>query len=260
MFRSRLRPSLAPGTLLLGLAALLATTQVAVAGGPPYGIPSGVMPWEYYKYQGYKQPRHGSKPRPPQPPAVSRAPTRYTVRVTRLPYKHTADDPNAIVLVAHVPEDASIWIDDEPTRQKGTLRWFESPPVTSGREYSYTIRLVWFEDGQWVSQVHKYPVKAGDIQCIDIIPSDSEAVEKEVAANLGKLSADERKAAEEQRFCAVQDGIRLGAMGAPVQVTLKGQPVFLCCEACLKKAQASPDKTLEKVKGIKAKSTGSPSP
>ena len=257
MFRSPLRPSWAPGALVLGLGALLAGTQLAVAGGPPYGIPSGVMPWEYYKYQGYKKPPHGSKP---QPPTVSRTPTRYTVRVTRLPLMHTADDPNAIVLVAHVPEDASLWIDDEPTRQKGTLRWFESPPVKPGHEYSYTIRLVWYEDGEWVSQVHKYPVKAGDIQCIDIIPSSSEAVDQEVAANLKKLSPDDRKAAEQQRFCAMQDGIRLGAMGAPVKVSLKDQPVFLCCEACLKKAQASPDKTLEKVKAIKAKGTGSSSP
>ena len=52
----------------------------------------------------------------------------------------------------------------------------------------------------------------------------------------------------------------LCAMGTPVKVSLKGQPVFLCCEACLKKAQAKPDKTLEKVKAIKAKGAGSSSP
>jgi hypothetical protein len=121
-------------------------------------------------------------------------------------------------------------------------------------------RAFTYPDGQWVSQDHKYPVKAGDIQCIDIIPSASAAVEKEVAANPEKLSPDERNADEGKRFCAVQDGIRLGAMGTPVKVSLKGQPVFLCCEACLKKAQAKPDKTLEKVKAIKAKGAGSSSP
>jgi uncharacterized protein (TIGR03000 family) len=245
---------------VLGVAALLASTQLALAGGPPYGIPSGVMPWEYYKYQGYKEPPHGYKPRPPQPPTVSQSPTRYTVRVTRLPYKHTADDPNVVVMVAHVPDDASIWFDDAPTRQTGTVRWFESPPLKPGHDYSYTVRVVWHEDGRWVSQVHKYPVKPGDIQCIDIIPSTSEAVEQEVAASLAKLGADDRKAAHEQRFCAVQDGIRLGAMGVPVKVTLKGQPVFLCCEACLKKAQGNPEKTLEKLQGIKAKNTSQSSP
>lgn len=247
------RRLLTAGRLALAAAAVLLAAQVATASGPPYGIPSGVMPWEYHKYQGYKQPPHGSRPSPAKPVAVTRTPTKYTVTVTTLPHKHTADDPNVAVMVAHVPEDAYIWFDDAPTRQKGTLRWFESPPLKPGHKYSYTVRVVWYEDGEWVSQVHQYAVKAGGVHCIDIIPSDSEAVEREVAANLDRLEPGDRKAAQEQRFCAVQEGVRLGAMGVPVKVMVKGQSVYLCCPACDKKAQGEPDRTLEKARKVRAK-------
>jgi hypothetical protein len=42
-------------------------------------------------------------------------------------------------------------------------------------------------------------------------------------------------------------------MGKPVKVLIQGQPVFLCCEACLTRAQNSPERTLEQVKKNQAK-------
>jgi uncharacterized protein (TIGR03000 family) len=176
-----------------------------------------------------------------------------------LPHKNE-EAPEKALIVAHLPEDARIWFEDEPTKQTGTLRQFLSPPLTPGKNYTYTVRVQWPEEGKWVSQVHSFPIHAGGIHCIDVIASQSRAVEKAVAENLAKLDPDDRKAAEEQRFCAVQEGIRLGSMGVPVKVTVKGQTVYLCCSGCEEKAKADPDQTLEKVKKIKAKNTGSSSP
>ena len=70
-------------------------------------------------------------------------------------------------------------------------------------------------------------------------------MEKEVAANLAKLSPADRKAAEAQKTCAVQEGVRLGSMGPPVKVTVKGKEVFLCCAGCRTPALKDPDKTLK---------------
>jgi hypothetical protein len=103
-------------------------------------------------------------------------------------------------------------------------------------------------------------VHAGDVHCIDIIPTESQAVQKDVATNLAKLQSEDRKSAESQRFCAVQEGVRLGSMGVPVKVALNGQTVFLCCEACVKKAESQPARTLEQVKKIRTKNVASPSP
>ena len=45
-------------------------------------------------------------------------------------------------------------------------------------------------------------------------------------------------------------------MGVPVKVEVKGEPVFVCCKSCKKEAEANPDKTLAKVKELRAKSSG----
>jgi hypothetical protein len=41
----------------------------------------------------------------------------------------------------------------------------------------------------------------------------------------------------------------------PVKVVIKGQPVFLCCEACRTRALKNPEQTIAKVKELKAKGT-----
>jgi len=77
--------------------------------------------------------------------------------------------------------------------------------------------------------------------------------EKEIQENLAKLSPEDRKLADQQRFCAVNNDERLGEMGTPFKVMIKDQPVFLCCGGCEKKALKNPDKTLAKVKELKEK-------
>jgi hypothetical protein len=86
-------------------------------------------------------------------------------------------------------------------------------------------------------------------------PQDDEA---EIKANLAQLSPEDRKLAEAQKFCAVENENRLGSMGMPFKVLVQDQPVFLCCKGCAKTAQKNPDQTLAKVKELKAKAAGSP--
>jgi Cu(I)/Ag(I) efflux system membrane fusion protein len=74
----------------------------------------------------------------------------------------------------------------------------------------------------------------------------------DVKAALAKLSPDDRRLAEAQGYCAVQEESRLGSMGVPVKITLKGQPVFLCCRGCIAEAQAHPDQALARVEKLKA--------
>jgi Cu(I)/Ag(I) efflux system membrane fusion protein len=74
----------------------------------------------------------------------------------------------------------------------------------------------------------------------------------EVQANLAKLAPEDRRLAEAQKVCPVLGG-RLGEMGVPVKQMLDGQPVFLCCKGCVKKARKEPEKTLAKVKELLAK-------
>jgi hypothetical protein len=85
-----------------------------------------------------------------------------------------------------------------------------------------------------------------------------QADEAEIAANLAKLGPEERKLAEDQKFCAVLNDSRLGSMGVPVKVVLKDEPVFLCCKGCVKKAQSNPDQTLARAKELRSKTSSPP--
>jgi hypothetical protein len=67
-----------------------------------------------------------------------------------------------------------------------------------------------------------------------------------VASFTPQSSAASARQTNPQVSCPV-DGKSLGVEGAPATVTLKGEPVFVCCPACAKKAQKDPDKYLAKV-------------
>jgi hypothetical protein len=76
--------------------------------------------------------------------------------------------------------------------------------------------------------------------------------EADIKASLAKLSPEDRKLAEAQKFCAVRGkDSRLGSMGPPVKIMLKDEPVFLCCKNCTKKAEEHPDETLARAKEFK---------
>lgn len=81
----------------------------------------------------------------------------------------------------------------------------------------------------------------------------SSTLPPEVVAERAKLSAEDRALVETQEWCVISSDERLGSMGTPIKLTIKGQPVFICCGGCKKKAESDPDKTLAKLEELKAK-------
>ena len=95
---------------------------------------------------------------------------------------------------------------------------------------------------------------AGCVEGVPAVPGASaEKSEKEKA--MARLAPEDRRLAEAQKVCPVT-GEALGEMGTPVKVTVKGQPVFLCCDGCKKKALDNPDKTLAAVEKAKTAPAG----
>jgi uncharacterized protein (TIGR02231 family) len=83
-------------------------------------------------------------------------------------------------------------------------------------------------------------------------PADRDKMKREMA----KLSAEDRKAAETQFFCAIDQDSPLGTMGPILKVMVKGQPVFLCCKGCEAEAKAHPDETLVKLQQLMGRMSG----
>jgi hypothetical protein len=89
-------------------------------------------------------------------------------------------------------------------------------------------------------------------------PAEAQDDEAEITKALAQLSPEDRRLAEAQRWCAVNSESRLGEMDMPHKIMVKGQPVFLCCGGCKKKAEADPDRTLAKVEELKKKAAAAP--
>jgi len=87
---------------------------------------------------------------------------------------------------------------------------------------------------------------------VKVPPKLSAEEEQQITDALAELSEDDRAVAIAQRFCPILPENRLGSMGKPEMIEIAGQPVFLCCEGCKEEALAAPDRTLEKVKQLKA--------
>ena len=85
------------------------------------------------------------------------------------------------------------------------------------------------------------------------VSHQEEPQKEEKTEGLALLSDEDRKLAEEQKYCVVA-GSPLGSMGAPFKVMIEDQPVFLCCQGCEHAALEDPKATLAKVAEYKAQS------
>ncbi len=68
---------------------------------------------------------------------------------------------------------------------------------------------------------------------------------------------DDKQLAAAQGLCPVMPDTKLGEMGEPIKLMVRGrdgkeEPVFVCCKGCKRKVLANPDKTLAKVAELKA--------
>jgi uncharacterized protein (TIGR03000 family) len=79
----------------------------------------------------------------------------------------SADAPPAAIpdqrahVTVTVPPNAQVWFNGTLTTSTGSDRHFDSPPLTSGRQYTYDVRATWNQDGQPVTQEQKVTVTAG---------------------------------------------------------------------------------------------------
>ena len=70
--------------------------------------------------------------------------------------------------------------------------------------------------------------------------------QKEIAAELAKLSPADRELAEKQKVCPVS-GEPLGSMGQPEKITAHGKDLFICCKGCRDEVMNHPEKYLAKL-------------
>lgn len=68
---------------------------------------------------------------------------------------------NRARLNVRVPVDAVVWFEGARTNSTGAERRFQSPELTPGEVYTYTIRARWTQNGQEMTQSRQVDVRAG---------------------------------------------------------------------------------------------------
>jgi uncharacterized protein (TIGR03000 family) len=75
----------------------------------------------------------------------------------------SADQANstAATVRVQVPANAQVWFGDHQTQQTGPNRLFVSPPLQANRDYSYTLRARWMDNGREVDRTRTVKVQPG---------------------------------------------------------------------------------------------------
>jgi len=136
-------------------------------------------------------------------------------------------------------------------RPNNLLRWDVTiEPTMSGEKalainYEFKLELdrqMTISSFQTAGVLASTPQPANPAGPVVLNMSDDERAR--VKAAMAKLSPEDRRLAEAQLFCAVDQDSPLGTMGPIFKEIVKGQPVFLCCKGCVAECRAHPDETL----------------
>jgi uncharacterized protein (TIGR02231 family) len=171
----------------------------------------------------------------------------------RLP--HAENDAVGVSIMKTTPELSTDAIYLREQRPKNLLRWDVNvdPGMTGEKALPITYEFKLELDRQMtinsfmsagVFGMARTPHAAPTLA--NVSPADLAKIQ----AAMGKLSPEDRKLAETQVFCAIDQDSPLGSMGPIQKVMVKGQPVFLCCKGCVAEAQVHPDETLAKLQQL----------
>jgi uncharacterized protein (TIGR03000 family) len=135
-----------------------------LGGGAPASALQPVLPWNQPGFAEYRATPSVAWDSAPASPA------NYSLELTPLPYKTRVSQPSAAVLIAHLPEQSRLWVEDIRIPLTGRTNYFRSPLLIPGRKYNYTVRASWIEEGRWVRQTRIVPIRAGLTQTVYLEP------------------------------------------------------------------------------------------
>jgi uncharacterized protein (TIGR03000 family) len=71
-----------------------------------------------------------------------------------------------------LPANATLWLNGEKTTQTGEDRWFVTPPLDPGKNYSATLKITFTRDGNDFSVERKVTLRAGKIAHVHFLPKE----------------------------------------------------------------------------------------
>jgi uncharacterized protein (TIGR03000 family) len=76
--------------------------------------------------------------------------------------------PAPATIIVTLPDDATLMVDDTPTRSTTSRRIFVSPPLEPGKMFHYTLKAEAMRDGKPVTTSQRVEVRAGGLTRVDL--------------------------------------------------------------------------------------------
>ncbi len=77
-------------------------------------------------------------------------------------------------IIVKLPADAALWVGGDFTTQTGTVREFNSPPLTVGQKSWYVLRARWIEGEKYFDRTRKVAVTGGETTRVDFTAPEKE--------------------------------------------------------------------------------------
>jgi uncharacterized protein (TIGR03000 family) len=88
----------------------------------------------------------------------------------------------AAVIAVQVPVGARVYVDDYLTRQDGAMRFYVTPPLPVGGEYTYQFKVEVVRNGKPVTGTRQVSVQAGFRTDVDLMEIATQATESQAQA------------------------------------------------------------------------------
>jgi uncharacterized protein (TIGR02231 family) len=173
----------------------------------------------------------------------------------RLP--HAENDTIGVSLLRTAPEVSKDPIYQREQWPNNLLRWdVHIDPTMSGEkalEIKYEFKLD-LDRQMSIGSFQSAEAFVPDSKPVSALPTTmTSGEEARIKAAMAKLSPEDRKLAEAQVFCAIDQDSKLGSMGPIIKVMCKNKPVFVCCKGCETEARANPDQALALLDKLQAR-------
>jgi uncharacterized protein (TIGR03000 family) len=144
-------------------------------------------------------------------------------------WSQSPDKEATIRMTIKVPLNASLYVETQTgwflTKQKDEIRYFESPPLPTGKKYTYSFKVTWMKDGKEQERKRKVRVEPGkENPLIDMTKEETKKTTDKKVTDKKATDIDKKKVTDKKADKAItdkakfdKDKIDLGPKDAPVK-------------------------------------------
>jgi uncharacterized protein (TIGR03000 family) len=105
-------------------------------------------------------------------------------------FYYNAGAGNEATIVVHLPAEATLTVDGQPTNSRSGTRVFQSPPLEPGKTYTYTLRAEVNRDGRLLNDKQTIEIRAGQRTEVTLNLANASQGEERLNVPTGRRNRD----------------------------------------------------------------------